>query len=496
MKFLAKLRSCLVVDAFATLIAHWMGNPVHVMEQGAMRACADLLRAGNSAMRRAVICKMDADSSCQFSVLTVLDAISRDDPEVVRPLQNQIDHLRQSHEHGVRCSAGLIAAKLGLTPLSRRSVSEIRDDFEDRVLIALPPKIVGSKEDISYDVIPDSLDPIEIIGPWREEAKLIAKMAGLRADSVVARIVDVMRALQPESTWNADAECELRHRLDKAGLRFPFIRPRVAIARRALHYVVAELADGQRLPTDAVEELHRVLRHADSRMLLHYPRTRPPAIVPAEVPQYERYSKEWVDLARQVGPSSLCRSFDEWMVVGEQSFIKPSGERMPRETRRWTMIQANAHVPSPDMDESEFFPWLIRETSESYFTTTCEHEEVVVSHASYGFETPGDDWIAINPEIGRSLNWTPVTGELFGWQTNGEVMAKSVWWSDGLVEQGMEFWKRCEVAEGWLAVVSKRAFEELKRQFGPFKSIAGVTRQIHEHADGSYKRTSYFDVAQ
>ena len=74
-------------------------------------------------------------------------------------------------------------------------------------------------------------------------------------------------------------------------------------------------------------------------------------------------------------------------------------------------------------------------------------------------------------------------------------MAKSVWWSDGVTEQSMEFWKQCEVAEGWLVVVTEEAVAQLEESIGEMAYVGSWTRTIFlKRGREKYTRTRYFET--
>ena len=206
--------------------------------------------------------------------MIVFEAASRRHPERIESFRQCISELRRSGEQSVRWSAQKIATRLHVDGLPVREPNEVLHHYRGRV-IEPPPSLAGVPEDVTFDVLPDSLNPREIIGPLCNEAKLLAKAAGVDVDAVVIRVVEFMRQLAPESTWNADAETELRRRLDCSSLKLPHKRPRMVIARRALHHVIAELDDGGRISAETLADLEKRLSHHDSQMLLFRPIRRP-----------------------------------------------------------------------------------------------------------------------------------------------------------------------------------------------------------------------------
>lgn len=75
------------------------------------------------------------------------------------------------------------------------------------------------------------------------------------------------------------------------------------------------------------------------------------------------------------------------------------------------------------------------------------------------YDSPGPEWMALNPELARAVGWTPARDSLFGWEDeNGQPMVWSVWWQDGLYQsQPPKF--HDDVGEGWAVVGFPRALE-------------------------------------
>ena len=91
-------------------------------------------------------------------------------------------------------------------------------------------------------------------------------------------------------------------------------------------------------------------------------------------------------------------------------------------------------------------------------------------------ETSGSKWLALNPLVGKALGWHPVSGNWFCWANqSGDLVARSLWWKDGLIEQ-YSVYLHVEVGEGWLVLVSRPGFEEIK-QWKKSLTRGGVVRR-------------------
>jgi hypothetical protein len=97
---------------------------------------------------------------------------------------------------------------------------------------------------------------------------------------------------------------------------------------------------------------------------------------------------------------------------------------------------------------------------------------LIISHASFDWETPGEHWIALNPSIASALGWRLADTGLFRWvDQHGEVMVESIWWQDGPVNCWSEYIHE-EVGTGWLVVGTPQALAKIKALLG--HTVRGV----------------------
>ena len=103
----------------------------------------------------------------------------------------------------------------------------------------------------------------------------------------------------------------------------------------------------------------------------------------------------------------------------------------------------------------------------------------ILRHKAYGYDSPGDSWLALNPTIAHHLGWTLAEGDLFRWVNDqGQVMIESVWWVDGLIDQSPPHLYN-EVGEGWFVVASQVAWEAIRSRFGNLKRMISVERSFY-----------------
>ncbi|MEN6548497.1 MAG: hypothetical protein ABFE07_20830, partial [Armatimonadia bacterium] len=81
----------------------------------------------------------------------------------------------------------------------------------------------------------------------------------------------------------------------------------------------------------------------------------------------------------------------------------------------------------------------------------------ILRHDPLWYDSPGANWLALNPPLATSLDWTAADDGLFRWlNEDGDVMVETVWWADGLRDHrrgGLHD----ELGEGWFVVASQSA---------------------------------------
>ena len=156
------------------------------------------------------------------------------------------------------------------------------------------------------------------------------------------------------------------------------------------------------------------------------------------------------------------------IILGESTELKFLEEKWPVE-KRYSVVKA-VEVENfwTDVDlekgHSPFHRFKNRQVME-YPNLQAPLDQIVVSNDAYGYETPGANWLALNPVIGQELGWKLNPDGWFQWICDsGNIVAKSIWWRDGYIEQYNRH-ARIEVGEGWLVVVLRSGFDEIKNLY-------------------------------
>jgi len=476
--------------AVADLLMLHLDHPVNAVAQGAKRACGKLLARRDPVIQDAVHEFLEKTESHQEHILVVLDAASVQDPDAVLPIGDKIVSLHQSRNYAIRRAARTICKRIGLKV---PQVSDILIPLPTIYELSLPPSSaasLASRVEVSAgEPLPDSDDPVEIVRPFDFHIESVAEQTGLPKVNVCHRAVQIMRELAPEESWSAEGEKLLRVTLDSAGLRLRFLRPRAMLARRASFHVIGELIDAGALGPSNLRRLECVIRFYDPDMILAEPAPRPPAVCPmAGRLQYGVDNEEWLERVGEAVDSASFKMAEGLVILGEETILKRLELETPTEIRRSVVHLSGTTHLNPDDDRDTFFQSVTNRLIREYPKMEMKRVPVplIVRHTAYEYDSPGENWLALNPAVGYQLGWNLAENGLLKWvDDEGQVIVKSTWWADGFVGQSPPHLDE-EVGEGWLVIASQAAWDAIASEFGTSKRTVNVERSFRR--DGQLLR--------
>ena len=484
--------------AIADLVGAFIGHPVNMLSCAAQRICGLLLLEGNAAIRDVIHALLGGPEAGQEHLLVVLDAVSRRAPHALMSLHQPIAALQHSRNYAIRQAARIVSQRLGI---------DVGADAPRLAVVPtiytldLPPhtnqSLVGRGEVVAHEPLRDTQDPVESVHLYSSELTYIARAAGIDYPNLCRRVVQIMHELAPYSAWSAQGERQLRANLGSTGLRLPFRRTRSLLVRRALFHVTAELIDAGLIKPEDLEGLEPLLRFYDPAMLFMQPTVRP-SYIPAMEGRKDHgtESTEWITAINEAANQVVSITDGGWTVLAEDSRLKYLDFKTPKETRRSVVCLVAASQPSLDDEGDLFFATVIKTLVSEYpmLSVDAHPTPLIVRHVSYGYDSPGAEWIALNPVIGRQLGWRVAEDGLFRWiDPEGHIMVESVWWTDGLQEQA-DIHARNEVGEGWLVIASPVAAAHLRRHYGLLKRHMMVAREYHDNEQGRIRKDTSKEV--
>jgi hypothetical protein len=473
-----------IEQAIAELLGIHIGHPVSAMSQVTQHACSKLLIQNNLAMREVVKELLIGQEADQEHLLSVLDCVSDHAPDALIPLKQYIAALRQSPNYAIRETAHRVCIRLG----DESNKESLHLSTAPAIYtMELPPhgrwSLARRGEIVAHKPAPDTRDPVEIVRPFDIELSSVAQEAGFRHVNVCYRAVQIMHQLAPYESWSAKGETKLREYLESAGLKLPFRRPRTQLARRAMFHIIAELVDTGILNTENLRDLEQVLRFYDPDMLLIQPSKRPSSIVSISGRDQDRANyRKWLERVDEAITAIALRTNDGGIILAEETHLQFTQGKMIEEIRQSTVCPIV--IPQPRVQDSwdSFFPAVPKSLVSEY-----EHLQVydvplplVLRHSAYGYDSPGSDWLALNPVIGKRLGWHYSQDGLFRWvDANGNIMVESVWWKDGTMGWYSSY-SREENGEGWIVVASQAAINQISNYHLLMKRQVMVERELYD----------------
>ena len=473
-------------EALAAWLLGYQHHSVSLIQETAQRACGNLLLKHNQEMINALRSLLLNAGEDQPYLLMVLDAVSLQDQSILENFRDELYQLFASPNYATRQISQALAARIGIVAPPPSTLSQLPPIYQ----IDLPE---GSPLRDTFalpqwgEPLPDTTDTRELLQLWDPELQAIAAGARIPVERLRFRAVQIMRSLAEPAMWATEGERKLRDQLDRMGLEFAYRRPRAEISRQAIFHVVAELVDAGRLSSAGIRRLDQAFRFYDPQLVLTKPIARPNVIVPISGErEHGSHEEEWV---QQVGQSvdHIALNHENYIVLGEDSTLIHLDWGKPTELRKQVVRPPTGNRVIGLSEVDGFFERIVRRIVSDYPRAQLDGDgswPVVVQHASYGYDTPAEKWLALNPVLGRQLGWTVASEGLFRWTDSaGQTMVESLWWADGLIEHRPPHFDD-EVGEGWLVIATQAALQVIMRKLGTLYRHVIVQRNFHHDERG------------
>lgn len=465
------------------LVAHAC-HPCNEVRLAAMRGLARTCKSSCAEAIASIGRALSGPERQQWHLIRLVEALSLDAPESVGTWKSDITSLGAHPNYAIREMSRSICTRLGWAVPPPPTMSELPagyrlwlpDDFSGAPIVDGPPA--------PGQVLPDTDNPAVMIRPFHVEAKILAKTAQLEPNAVFARMATLMRAIEPQNTWTADAEKHLLEELQHAGPEFPYARLRAEVARRALFHVAAELADAGRAGPPALNALFRYARPHDPRMLLQYGSSRPETIT---IPPERKYPETVEQWRLEAGPDVCLAQLNGLVVLAEDSQFKSLGDDHLEERRQSSVM------PTDEVDATtgrsvglwrRLHEVVLGGTVGNYRNLDGLPKSPVIGNRFDGCDSPGCEWLAVNPAMADYFGWQYAGGHWFRWvDGNDNTMVMSSWWQDGLLAQIARV-LHCWVGEGWIVLASPSAVQQIEDELGPLSRVSCVTRGAEREQDG------------
>ncbi len=460
--------------ALADVLVWHLGHPVQAVAQAAARAIGELLMAGNSDIVAEVDRALRRPDGDHMPILMVLDAVSLAHTDTTAPFADALNNLRVSGDYAERTVASNVSERLGRVVPS--SVANVVATLPAVYRIALPPGGTGFYADgavVPGQPRPDSDDPMQIVRPFDPWVEAIAEAATLPAINVAHRVVQIMHTLAPRDDWSAAGEWKVRHWLSEAGLRLTFRRPRSLIARRAIRRATSELIDAGMIGPDALRDVDRRLRSYDPALVLVRPATRPIEVgeIAGQGP-YGVASVSWADSASEALDREQATAGDGRIILANLAALRIHDRPQAAERRTTVTVPAAATIAVPMLEHRFVTEYPTLGVDETPLPLLIRHEAAE-------YESPGTNWVALNPAVGEAFGWAVSDAGLFRWtDSDGLTMVESIWWVDGPPREAGTHGRAGETGTGWIILAAPAAWDRIIARYGPMRRELTVVRRV------------------
>jgi hypothetical protein len=327
------------------------------------------------------------------------------------------------------------------------------------------------------------------LSPFDREFREIARLAGLPIENVFHRAAQLFDAFLVERIWidgnEPVSDKRLLAFLENTGVIVSHNRPHIFAARQALAYVIAELWDCEALDVNSIGYLQLLLQNYDPEFTLREPSVRPDFIDAIgdqkDKGYFDLFSNNWVEKVDESIPLISEKTDDDMIILGESTELKYLQDDWPTEIRYSVVKGKGQDIFWSESDIDRGLSPFHREVGRlkrQYPNIQAPKGELVVSNLALGFETAGTSWLALNPSVGYEMGWKIDPKGLFQWiDDSGKVVARSQWWRDGNFELHGRF-EREEVAEGWLVLVTRIGYEQIKNFYSKINRGCVVRREL------------------
>jgi hypothetical protein len=421
---------------------------------------------------------LDGSETQIFHALTIFESIIKQRLQFISKFTRNISRLSISPNFLIRTMAVRLAQALNIPynlpdykPLPLTYSLELPDfPTKDEIMpfSALRPG----------DSFPDCDDPLEMIRPFQDDFELLSKVSGIPMQNLVYRAAMLMKTLAPEDQWNKRAEEDMKSWFESADLKLTYHRLRPQQALRALHHVVAELADSKKLNSRALSHFEHLMNRHDRMMSCKNPFQRPAEIkLTGSHEGGQHRDKDWIDNGADIltlMPERLHK--ENSVVLAELTRIRHLDWDSPTEFRFSMLCHTDWPFPDNLTDCHDFFFNRYQWRAEDYPNLIMDTlSTVVINGHPRGVEFGGYEWLALNPKIALYLGWKYSSGGLFRWEDSGGcTMVESLWWQDGPIDRQPPRSDTCSV--GWLVVATESAYQAIQKFAVPLIRLNAVIR--------------------
>ena len=349
---------------------------------------------------------------------------------------------------------------------AKQILNELGEDIPASNNIALPsvyslhlpePQTLEINKEVDpYYPNVDFTNPRDLIRPFESLIRVLSKESGIDESNLIYRTCLIMKEIGNKEEWTVEYEKKLRNHLEEISLKYSYPRPRVIIARRAIMQVTNELIDSGKID----DKKFRDIFISHDYLVSHFKEIEKPDFIQTiKERDFGGVGNDWLDkIDESTRLSESLLSYNEnFKIIAEYNLVKNLDWGSPSEEYMY-QVAVNDKL---NKNENYIFGSVFHQLSCDYHSiSTGGHFIIVIRDHRFDRFDIKSNWIAINPALAKHLEWIPETTRLFAWKNSkGELMAESVYWSNGNVQMTPR--KDAEVGEGWFVLVSEAGLKQI-----------------------------------
>lgn len=389
-----------------------------------------------------------------YSSINVIMALFELNSPKIYELKSKIQNLALSNDYQLREDSKHVLSKIGEEIPTPKNIV-MPSLFS--LLIPETKKIKFNKEVDPYFPEVDINNPQDLIRPFEFLISVLSEESKIDESNLIYRAYSIMKEIAQEDEWTVEYEKKLRGHLDEIHLKYPYLRPRVIAAQRAIMRLTCELIDSGTIEEGKIRTVFKSHDYA----VPHFTETEKPLFIQTiKERDFGGVGKDWLDRINESPrlTESLLDYGKTFKVIAEYSQIINLNWGAPTE-EYMSQIAVNDEL---DENKKYIFGSVFHQLTNEYYDLGSKGPFIVVfrDHRFDQFDLKSR-WIAINPVLARYLGWEPEHSKLFAWKNSqGELMAESIYWLNGNMEMTPR--KDGEVGEGWFVIVSENGLEQIK----------------------------------
>ena len=493
-------------NALAELLMLYLDFPAFPVFDSAIKTCAKLLLADNSALKNALKLALKKHDQLVRQGVIALEIVSLQMPSVISFFQDELTELSTSPNMILR----MIATKI-LINSSGQSLFPPKSNRNLPAIYALHlPDIALHKTEYSLEKESEPVllhDPALLLQPLDIEAREIARKAGVPESNLLYHASEKLKEIESQRTWifngSALAPKELTLFLEKINLKISHNKPKIFPCKNSIAHITAELYDAGKLSFSDLAFLDFLFRDYDPNLFLVKADPRPDYVerlggLPNNLGAYLDLPKDWDTTLEKSLLLLKSRSSDARIILAEWTHLKRLQREWPSEERLSLLRAVAPNKIWDDIDLSQErlpFANAIRLYASDYLELNKYPEkDLVIAHNGYDYQMGQANWLGLNPRVGFDLGWQPFDGKLFSWKDkNGRLVVESIYWQDGSISS--DVWSdHAEVGYGWIVLITESGYQEIRRRYGVISRGGVIKRSLGQFGINRKTASSILDV--